>query len=101
MRDLASLEFAAAKSLREVLQQKSNLEICLRSETLLKNLEEPNTLPRVLTSWRAVIVLQQIDAAAPHDLFGTSAARVLLRTLANGAPEARLTQLAQAALKRT
>jgi hypothetical protein len=91
MRELARLEFAAAKALRGVLEGKPSLELRLRAEKLLKGLEEPIRSPQLLAAWRAVIILEQIN---------TPEARDLLEALAKGAPEARLTRDAQAALQR-
>jgi WD40 repeat protein len=90
-RELAKLEFAAAKALRNVLKGKPSLELRQRVELLLKKLDEPTPAPQWLATWRAVFVLEQID---------TPAARKLLEALAQGAPEARLTEEAQAALQR-
>jgi WD40 repeat protein len=90
-RELSRMEFAAAKALRDMLDGKPSLELRRRAEKLLKELEEPFAPPGLLASWRGVMVLDQIN---------TPAARQFLKTLAQGAPQARLTQLARAALDR-
>jgi WD40 repeat protein len=91
MRALGRMEFAAAEGLKRVLAVKPSLELRQRVEKLLKQLDEPVTAPQLLASWRAVTVLEQIDSPQ---------ARALLKTLAQGAPQARLTQLARTALER-
>ena len=75
MKELASLEFAAAKTLRAALQNQPNLELRQRVEILLKKLQEPITSPQLLASWRAVTILEQLD---------TPAAREYLKVLAGG-----------------
>jgi WD40 repeat protein len=91
MCELARLEFAAEKALRQLLQGKPVLEVRLRAEKLLRELNDPITSPQLLASWHAITVLEQIN---------NSAARDLLESLARGAPEARLTREARAALQR-
>jgi hypothetical protein len=60
-------------------------------ESLLAKLRQPLTASELLQSVRAVEVLERI---------GNRAARTLLTKLAEGAPEARLTQEARKALAR-
>jgi hypothetical protein len=91
MRELGRLEFAAADALQRLLVSQPSLEMRQRVEKLLKQLQEPFAAPALLASWRAVTVLEQI--ASPQ-------ARSLLQTLAQGAPQARLTQLAREAVAR-
>jgi WD40 repeat protein len=79
----------AAHLLSRALQGKVSLELRRRLEELLRKCEA--TSPRGLQCHRAVATLEWI---------GTPAARALLRTLAEGAPRARLTVEARAALKR-
>jgi hypothetical protein len=91
MRELSRLEFAAEKALRQLLEARPPLEVRLRVEKLVKDLEEPISSPGLLASRNAIMVLEQINS---------SAARDLLESLARGAPEARLTRDARAALQR-
>jgi WD40 repeat protein len=91
MKELGRMEFAVAEPLERILAGKPNLELRLRAEKLLKALEEPSIQPHFWASWRSVAVLEQLD---------TPQARQVLATLAKGAPQARLTQLARAALER-
>jgi WD40 repeat protein len=91
MHELGRMEWAAAKPLQRVLAGKPSLELRQRVEKLLKALEEPAVAPWHRAAWRAVAVLEQMD---------TPEARQLLGKLAAGAPEARLTLLARAALDR-
>jgi WD40 repeat protein len=90
MQGLRRMEFAAAAALKKVLAGNPPLELRRRVETLLKELEEPAGSHH-LRRWRAVTMLEQIDSPA---------ARRLLEALAKGAPAARLTREAQAALQR-
>jgi hypothetical protein len=91
MAELRRREFAARPALRRVLKGKPSLEQRRRVELLLPKLEEPMTVPEVLRAWRSVAVLEQI---------GTDEAKALLQRLAGGSPDARLTQVARAALGR-
>lgn len=90
-RELEGLEEVAAPALRLALADKPPLELGRRIEALLDMLNRPDRSPDRLRALRAVQVLEQI---------GTPDARRLLDTLAQGAPEARLTQDAKAALGR-
>jgi RNA polymerase sigma factor (sigma-70 family) len=87
---LTDLEEQAEPILRQALQDNPSLEKRRRIESLL-------SVPRVVKSpdklrdLRAVEVLEQI---------GTAEAREILKSLAKGAPEARLTQEANASLDR-
>lgn len=80
-----------AADLRRVLSQKPTLEMRRRIEPLLERLE---AVPqgRRLQAMRALEVLEHI---------GTAEARELLRQLAHGAAEARLTQEARQTLQRS
>jgi WD40 repeat protein len=90
MDELAKLGEVAAPALRQAWAQ-STLEKRRRLEQLLEPLGETFPLSgEKLRSHRALEVLGQMD---------TSEARQLLETLARGAPEARQTLEAQAALK--
>jgi hypothetical protein len=88
-RDLANIAEAAAPALRKALAGKPSLEVRRRIESLLAALETP-VGPR-LQQLRAVDVLEHI---------GTPEARDVLKTIASGAPEARLTQEAKESLER-
>jgi WD40 repeat protein len=90
MRDLTRLGPDAVLPLHAALDAKPSVEARSRIEALLKDLhpwyiKDPETLRTV----RAIWALQ---------LMATPEARALLDTLAAGAPEARITQEAQAAL---
>jgi WD40 repeat protein len=88
---LARLEFAAQAPLQKTLQAKPTLELRQRAEELLAVLDRYQKPQEWIRSWRAVRVLERV---------GTPDACQLLEKLAGGAPGARLTQEAQAALKR-
>jgi WD40 repeat protein len=88
---LMKLDDRARHSLEQVLRGKPTLEVRKRVELLLKRLDEAATPPQAWRGLRAVEVLEQI---------GTVEARQLLTALAKGLPGARLTQEAQASLKR-
>jgi RNA polymerase sigma factor (sigma-70 family) len=95
-RELERLGETAGPALREALAAgpgagKPSEEFRRRVEGLLKKLEEPLTSAERLRTVRAVEVLEQL---------ATPAARQVLQTLAGGAPAARLTRAAQAALRR-
>jgi hypothetical protein len=86
-RDLEQMGEVAEAALRAVLAGQPSAEVRRRVQQLLEKLEGPEVLRRD----RALEVLEQ---------FGTPEARRLLAALAKGAPEARLTQEAKAALAR-
>jgi RNA polymerase sigma factor (sigma-70 family) len=90
-KELAELAELAAPALRQALTVKPSLEQSRRIQALLEKLRGPVTRPETLREIRAVAVLE--DLATPE-------ARTLLETLAQGAPPARLTLEAEAALKR-
>jgi RNA polymerase sigma factor (sigma-70 family) len=95
-RELEQLEDLAGAALRRALAAgpasgKSSEEHRRRVAALLKKLEEPLTSGERLRAVRAVEVLEQI---------ATLAARQELQRLARGAPAARLTREAAAALRR-
>jgi hypothetical protein len=89
--ELAQLDRLAEPVLRKALAGQPTLELRQRVEQLLARLEGPITAPERLRTVRAIETLEQI---------GTAAARELLAKLAIGAPAARETQDAQAALDR-
>src|SRR5207249_2517566 len=90
-RFLLSREYAPRPALRKAQEQPQSLEARRRIESLLERLSDLSSTPEVLRTWRAVLVLEQI---------GNGEARSHLSNLAKGAAEARLTQLAEAALER-
>jgi hypothetical protein len=88
---LARLGELAEPKLRQRLAEKPPLEVRQRIEQLLEKVAGPATEPEPLRALRAVELLEHI---------GTAEARALLQMLGKGAPEARVTQAANAALKR-
>jgi WD40 repeat protein len=88
MRDLEAEAEAAEPALREALAGKPSEEVRRRIEQLLGRLEGAEELRRA----RALEVLEQADSPET---------RRVLTALARGAPRARLTRTAQAALDRT
>jgi dipeptidyl aminopeptidase/acylaminoacyl peptidase len=91
VQELEKLGELARPALRQALAAKPTLEARRRLEQLLKKLDEPLRDPDVLRALRALEVLEH--HAGPK-------ARRVLETLAAGAPEARLTREARAALER-
>ncbi|HYT92788.1 MAG TPA: sigma factor-like helix-turn-helix DNA-binding protein, partial [Gemmataceae bacterium] len=92
MQELRNAGMAAVAALRHALKANPTVEFRRRAETLLTHLEEKATLtPEQRRLQRALTVLE---------LLNTAAARQLLEQLANGRPEAWLTQEAQAARHR-
>jgi hypothetical protein len=90
--DLLDLEFGAYHSLRLALKGKLSTEARVRVEEVLQALDDPNRhKPEWCRRWNSIVVLEQI--ASPE------AFRVL-ESLAEGAPQARLTKEAAAALDR-
>jgi WD40 repeat protein len=90
-RELEEIGELAAPALKQALAKKPSLELRQRIDRLLSKLGGPVTRPEMVRGVRAVAVLE--DVATPQ-------ARKLLQTLSQGAPEARLTQEAKAALTR-
>jgi hypothetical protein len=88
---LAEFGDLAEPALRKTMANKPTLEVRQRVEKLLEQLRGPVTRPETLRSLRALAVLEHL---------ATPAARQALEKLAAGAPEARLTREAQAALGR-
>jgi hypothetical protein len=86
---LEKLGDGAAQLLTEAKAAIANLEMRLRLEELLRK-----------ASATSNVSLQQHRAVAALEWIGTPGARALLRKLADGAPGARLTVEASAALKR-
>jgi WD40 repeat protein len=90
MRELEYVGDVAGAALSKVLEQKPSLEMRKRIEILLAKLTSPPS-GETLRSLRAIVILTAI---------GGDKARAILRTLAEGAPGARVTEAARAALKR-
>jgi hypothetical protein len=90
-KELEEIGELAAPALKKALTEKSSLEVRQRIDGLLGKLRGPVTRPEMMRAVRAVAVLE--DVATPQ-------ARKLLEVLSQGAPEARLTQEAKAALTR-
>jgi WD40 repeat protein len=90
-RELEALEERARPALRAALAGRPGLETRRRLERLLEQLDGPLPAGELLRGLRAVEALEQA---------GTAEAREVLRLLAGGAPEARLTRDARAALRR-
>src|SRR5262249_27125749 len=91
MEALRKMEFAAYEPLRRALDQGLPPESRRRVHKLLEALRDPSGSPAWQRQWHAVFVLEQI---------GGRETRRLLERLAEGAPAARLTRDARAALGR-
>jgi RNA polymerase sigma factor (sigma-70 family) len=89
--DLRDHVAVAAAALREVVAKSSSAEARRRAEGLLREMENGVVPPHELRALRAAEALEWI---------ATPEARALLRKLAKGAPEARLTRDAAAACER-
>jgi hypothetical protein len=89
--DLAKLAREAEMPLRQALQNPSSVEAQRRLERLVAMLEGGALPAETLRAVRAVEVLERIGSREAMDL---------LRALAQGAPEARLTHEARASLER-
>jgi WD40 repeat protein len=81
----------AAPRLRETIERRPSLEVRVRAERLLRELEWPVLAPERLRTGRAIQVLENV---------GTAKAQQILQMLAKGAPDAMLTQEAKVALQR-
>jgi hypothetical protein len=90
-RDLAPVAEAAEAELQRALDVSPSPEVRRRLQRLLDAPRSAVPAADVVRQLRAVAVLERI---------GSDEARRLLRTLADGAPAARLTREAQASLKR-
>lgn len=90
-RELAELADRIAPTLRKALKAAPGLETRVRLEQLLSSVEFPLPASELLRQVRAVEVLESI---------GSDAATSLMRKLASGAPESRLTREAKAAVDR-
>ena len=89
MKDLEALGVLAAAALERKLKDNLSLEARRRTETLLQRLDDRSVTAEELRSVRAVAVLRAI---------GTSDARAILETLAQGGDGALLTVQARQAL---
>jgi hypothetical protein len=89
--DLEELGELAEPALRKSLADNQSLEFRMRLQQVLDSVRTPVTRPERIRPLRAVAVLEDI---------GTGAAQALLRELAEGTPEARLTREARASLER-
>jgi hypothetical protein len=90
-KELGRLDVLAESALRAALEGDVPQERRRRVEKLLEQLRGPITTTEIRQAVRAVAVLEHI---------GTPEARQLLRKLTEGAPDARLTREAKAALER-
>jgi WD40 repeat protein len=90
-RELERLGELAEPALRQALAGNPALELRRRAEKLLVKATAPISEPAMLQALRAVEALEHA---------GTAEARQVLEDLAGGAPEARLTREARAALER-
>jgi WD40 repeat protein len=89
--ELEKLDTLAAPALRKALANQPELEARRRIEALLRKLDGPVSSPELLRGLRTIEVLEHI---------GTPQARQVVAALAEGAPAARLTKDAKAALER-
>jgi WD40 repeat protein len=89
--ELEELGELAAPALRNLLKRKPSAEVVRSVEGLLEKLDGPIISARKLRLLRALEVLEG---------HGTPEARAILESLAQGAPEARVTQEAKASLER-
>jgi hypothetical protein len=90
-RALEEVEELAQPQLRKAMAESASLEVRRRVETLLSKLEASPPSAKTVQAIRAVEALERI---------ATPEARQLLKKLANGAREARLTHEAKASLER-
>jgi WD40 repeat protein len=89
--ELEGIGELALPALRKALAGRPSLELRRRASEVVAKIEAPVPPPRRLREIRAVAALEYA---------GTDEARRLLRSLADGAPETRLTQEAKASLRR-
>jgi RNA polymerase sigma factor (sigma-70 family) len=89
--ELKKMDVLAAQALRKTMRANPPLELRRRIESLLQGIHAPVPSAEILRALRAVAVLEHI---------GSQPARQFTRTLAKGAPDARLTREAGAALGR-
>ncbi|MBY0527643.1 MAG: hypothetical protein K2R98_29870 [Gemmataceae bacterium] len=90
-RELARIGFQAESALRTALSDSTSEEVRKRARQLLQNIDSwVHTEPEMLRTLRAIWVLERI---------GTAESREVLKTLAQGLPESRITQEAKSALR--
>ena len=94
MRELEKVADAVESELRRALEKPPPLEVRNRLLQVLKHAEA------VQTSVPPAALVQRLRALAVLERIGSEEARELLRDLAAGAADARLTQEAAAALRR-
>lgn len=99
-RELEILGKMAEPALRRALAGGASPEVRRRVERLLEKLQGPVRNGDILQRCRAIEILEQIGASTPGPDAPRLAALDLLKKLAAGAPEARLTQEAKAAVDR-
>jgi hypothetical protein len=90
-RELETLGELAEGALRQAIEKPASVETRRRAEQILERLAKAPLPAETLRGLRAIEALERI---------GTDKAREMLRRLAGGAPEARLTREAKAALDR-
>ncbi len=88
---LVQLGDLAESAMRQTLASNPSLELRQRVQAILERLRGPVTQPELLQALRAVAVLEDID---------TSQARRILKELASGASQSRITREAKASLER-
>jgi WD40 repeat protein len=88
-RELEKLGDWAEPAMRKALEKRPSLEVRRRLEQLLEKLEEPVRAAGAMRELRSLEVLEHTD---------TAEARAVLRSIAEGPPEARLTRAAKATL---
>jgi hypothetical protein len=91
MEQITALEFGAKAALERALKKPASAELRQRVTKLLDQMKEPVESNEWIRQWRGVVVLEQI---------GTIEVREHLEKLTRGAPGARLTAEAIAALER-
>src|SRR5439155_3356285 len=90
-KELEKLGESAEPALQKAVTANPSAEVRRRAEELLQKLRGPVTHSEMLRAYRSVMVLEEI---------GTADAQEVLKDLAQGAPEARLTRDAKASLER-
>jgi hypothetical protein len=89
-RELEKFEATVEETLRQAFERSASTEVRTRAKAILAKLD-PNRSPALVRQLRAIELVERI---------GTPSARRLLATVASGAPGARLTREAKAALER-
>jgi hypothetical protein len=99
-KELEMLGKIAEPAVRQALARGPSLEVRRRLERLLEKLKGPVTDRDILQRCRAIEILEHIGTSTPGADATQLAAMDLLKKLAGGAPEARLTEEAKASLQR-